>query len=238
MITPFRILLMLSWGAVVLVSAAEKAPADDVVAVRAELEAMLKTDQEQRLAMVKLEKEKGPNAPEKTELWKKQNEADAYNIKRLEEIIAVHGWPKRSVFGPNAAGAAFLIVQHADISYQKKYLPLARAAVAANEMAGSSLALLEDRVLLREGGKQVYGSQVRRNSNDEWEPLPIEDEEHVDERRARVGLRPLADYLGGFAERSGGKVPAKYAKAPDAGAAPAGAALPAASGPDPKSAPK
>jgi hypothetical protein len=186
------------------------ASADDIAAVRAELETMMNTDQAQRLEVIKLEKEKGPKAPEIAALWKKQRETDEHYIKCLEEIIAVHGWPKRSVFGPVAAGAAFLILQHADLSYQEKYLPLTRAAVAANEMAGTSLALLEDRVLLRTGKKQIYGSQVHRNEKDEWEPLPLEDAAAVDERRASVGLRPLADYLKGFAERSGGKVNPKY----------------------------
>lgn len=188
--------------------------ADEVTKARADLEAMLKTDQAQRLGVMTLEKEKGRNAPEIAELWRKQKMADDHNIRRLEEIIAAHGWPKRSVFGAEAANAAFLILQHADISFQKKYVALCRDAVAAKEMSGSSLALLEDRILLREGKKQIYGSQVQRNDADEWEPLPLEDEAGVDARRARVGLQPLAKYLLGFAERSGGKVNPKYLPAP------------------------
>jgi len=79
---------------------------------------------------------------------------------------------------------------------------LTRAAVAENEMRGSSLALLEDRIRLREGGKQIYASQVRRNDAGEWEAISLEDPAGVDARRASVGLGPLADYLAGFAQRS------------------------------------
>ena len=161
-----------------------------VASVRAELEAMLETDQTHRREVTELEKKHGRGSPEVKEAWSKQSAIDAQNIRRLEEIIAQRGWPGRTQFGDKAASAAFLILQHSDLSYQKKYLPLARDAAAKGEMRRSSLALLEDRVRLREGHKQIYGSQVTRNSEDEWEPLPLEDEERVDVLRANVGLNP------------------------------------------------
>lgn len=182
--------------------------------LRRELEAMLETDQSHRTEVTELEKKHGRNSAEVKDAWAKQRAIDGRNIARLEEIIAHHGWPGISQVGSKAAGAAFLILQHADIGHQKKYLPLARAAAAKGEMRPSSLALLEDRVRLREGQKQIYGSQVTRNAADEWEPLPLDDEENVDARRAKVGLGPIADYLQGFATRSGGRVSAKWAKKP------------------------
>jgi len=55
---------------------------------------------------------------------------------------------------------------------------------------------LEDRILTREGKKQVYGTQLRLNQTTQrMELYPIEDEENVDSRRAVVGLEPLALYL-------------------------------------------
>jgi len=174
--------------------------------VRAELEAMHETDQAQRQQMTKVGNEHGQNSPEMTALWAKQTASDQHNIKRLEEIIAEIGWPKRSAVGERAASAAFLILQHSDLAYQKKYLTHAREAVAAGEMRASSLALLEDRVRLREGKPQLYGSQVTLNPAGQWEARDLEDPEKVDERRASVGLPPLAEYLAGFARRSGGTV--------------------------------
>lgn len=38
-----------------------------------------------------------------------------------------------------------------------------REAVEKNNARASSLALLEDRVAMRKGGKQIYGSQIKRN---------------------------------------------------------------------------
>ncbi|MBC7369758.1 MAG: hypothetical protein H7343_23565 [Undibacterium sp.] len=178
----------------------------EIAAAKSELEAMFITDQAQRRQMSEVEKTHGANSAEMRALWSKQNESDAHNIVRLEEIIAKHGWPKRSVFGDKAAAAAFFILQHSGPSYQKKYLPPARAAALAQEMNGSHLALLEDRILVRENKNQIYGSQVHRNEAGDFEAHPIEDAAHVDQRRAALGMSPLAQYLQGFADRSGGKV--------------------------------
>ena len=167
---------------------------------------MHQTDQAQRLQMDDVRRQHGQNSPQMRELWARQTESDNHNIRRLEEIIAEIGWPKRTEVGDRAASAAFLILQHSALSYQKKYLALARAAVATNEMRGSSLALLEDRILLREGKNQIYGSQVRQNDAGQWEAVSLEDPESVDQRRASVGLGPLSEYLAGFAQRSGGTV--------------------------------
>src|SRR5687768_3317186 len=123
--------LVLAWSVVVF--AAESPKAVDrarLDALRAELEAMRKTDQAQRLQMAQVTREHGQNSSQMRDLWAKQNQSDSQNIKRLEAIIAEIGWPKHSEVGDQAASAAFLILQHSDISYQKKYVSLARAAVA------------------------------------------------------------------------------------------------------------
>ena len=126
----------------------------------------------------------------------KQNELNDQNIKRLEEIIAKYGWPTKTLVGKEAAQAAFLIVQHSDLSYQKKYFSLIKEAAKQNEARPSDAAMLEDRILTREGKKQIYGTQVHTNDvTKKPELFPIEDEENVDSRRAAVGMQPLREYL-------------------------------------------
>jgi hypothetical protein len=126
----------------------------------------------------------------------RQKELDGRNQQRLDEIVKQYGWPKRSVFGEEASGVAFSVVQHAELDYQKKYLPLLKEAVAQKEARESDLAMLEDRILIREGKKQIYGTQVRMNQKTQlMELYPIEDEENVDGRRSKVGLEPLAQYV-------------------------------------------
>jgi len=81
----------------------------------------------------------------------------------------------------------------------QKYLPTMRAAASKGELAKQSLALVEDRVLTFQDKPQLYGSQYRYNeATGKPEFFPIADEAHVDERRASMGLEPLADYAKGF----------------------------------------
>ena len=131
-----------------------------------------------------------------TAMMQEQAAIDRRNGLRLDEIIAQHGWPGRSLVGGPASQAAYLVLAHADSIRQHRYLPLLKAAAAKGEAVPADAATLEDQVLVREGRKQIYGTRVHfgPETNGRWELYPIEDEEHVDERRAAVGLPPLAEY--------------------------------------------
>lgn len=129
-------------------------------------------------------------------LIKKQNKIDKKNMKRLEEIIARYGWPTKSMVGKEASDSAFLIVQHAELVYQKKYFPLLKVAAMKNEARPDHVAMMEDRMLMGEGKKQIYGTGLRTDDvTKELKLWPIENEEEVDARRAAVGLPPMAEYL-------------------------------------------
>jgi hypothetical protein len=166
-----------------------------------ELSKMGREDQQHRGRIMELIKQ-GQNPKESKELsdlWEKQRAIDQANLKRLEEIIKEHGWPGTSLVGIEASRAAFLIIQHADPVSQEKYLPLLRDAAAKKDIAPSDLAMLEDRILMHQNKKQIYGTQLKPNKEtNKLELWPIEDEENVDARRAKVGLMPLADYLKRF----------------------------------------
>jgi len=148
----------------------------------------------EKMALAADEKQKKVSA-----LWEKQEKVDRRNIKRLVQIINKYGWPGRSMVGKEGSLTAFLVIQHADLEYQKKYFPLLKEAVKRGEADPQDAALLEDRILMREGKKQIYGSQLHYNEvTKELELWPIEDEDEVDARRARVGLEPLAKYAKRF----------------------------------------
>jgi len=124
------------------------------------------------------------------EEWKLQTDIDVASMKRLAQIIDAYGWPGVR-FAGRASQTAFLVLQHADHDTQRKYLPLLRDAVSRNDALGGHLAMLEDRVRVADGKPQLYGTQLG------GAPLrfdPIEDEAHVDERRAAVGLPSMAEY--------------------------------------------
>jgi hypothetical protein len=124
------------------------------------------------------------------------NAIDRENTARMRQIIRVHGWPGRDEVGKDGLQAAFLIVQHADAApdFQKQCLPLIRKAADRGEVPKEAVAMLTDRVRIAEGNKQLYGTQFTQNAAGEWVPQPIEDAAHVDERRKRIGLPPLAEY--------------------------------------------
>lgn len=89
-----------------------------------------------------------------------------------------------------------MVIQHADSITQEKYLPLMRNAVKQNKALANQLAMLEDRVLLRRGLKQIYGTQVFwDDAGKKWVLSPIEDQKDVDKKRAQVELPPIKDYL-------------------------------------------
>ena len=68
-------------------------------------------------------------------------------------------------------------------------------AVSGGELQPVHLAYLTDRLRTFEGKPQLYGTQGQTNSDGLIVPFPIEDEEHVDERREAIGLEPLEEYF-------------------------------------------
>lgn len=62
------------------------------------------------------------------------------------------------------------------------------------EVEKADIAYLADRVQTKERGSQVYSTQFRKLQDGTYEPWPIEDREHVDDRRAALGLEPFAEY--------------------------------------------
>jgi hypothetical protein len=132
-------------------------------------------------------------------IWKIKTKLNEQNISDLEKMISEHGWPKISDVGVRAASTAFLIIQHSDEKRQKKYLPGIEALCKINEADWQDYALMKDRVLISDNKPQIYGSQVKYNeTSKKYELFPIEDEEHVDERRLKVGLPALKIYLKEF----------------------------------------
>lgn len=163
-------------------------------ALAAELEIILRDDQALRQRLNGQATE-----AEQQEIWRQIAELDSLNLLKIERIFAEHGYPGKSKVGSSLSSAAFLVIQHAGLAHQEKYFPLLEAAANAGELEKSSLALLIDRIRMRKGEKQLYGTQVTDPDGDgKWDFHPIEDEENVDKRRAEMGLGPLAEYARRF----------------------------------------
>lgn len=153
-------------------------------------------DQKYRQQINDIESKFGWESQEMKDHWKIIHEKDSINLGKVSKILDTHGWPGPDLVGRQGSSAIFLVIQHSDLPIQEKYLPLMREAVKNKKAQGSNLALLEDRVALRQGKRQIYGSQVGRDEETgTYYVSPLEDSDNVDKRRAEVGLPPLADYV-------------------------------------------
>jgi hypothetical protein len=112
-------------------------------------------------------------------------------------IIDRIGWPDVSKVGSKGAYNAFIILQHSNIDFQKKYISLLRKAVEANKASPIHLAYLEDRILQLENKPQIYGTQIDV-SNNEPKPYPVIEPENLNKRRKSIGLEPIEEYLKSF----------------------------------------
>jgi hypothetical protein len=129
---------------------------------------------------------------------------DADNQAWLQRVVEERGWPGRSLVGPDGAHNAWLLAQHLpDLDLQVRCRDLVAAAVGTGEATPAQLAYLDDRVRMRQGRAQRYGTQIRI-VDDRPVPFELEDPDGVDERRRAVGLEPLADYVAGFESTDGG----------------------------------
>ncbi|HQQ98449.1 MAG TPA: hypothetical protein PLX35_14355 [Cyclobacteriaceae bacterium] len=161
-----------------------------------ELLQIFKEDQSVRFAYIEAQNKYGFKSRQVDSLARVVMHIDSVNLKKVKSILDQHGWVGPGVVGGQASQALFLVIQHSDLASQQKYLPMMRDAVQRGDAMGSALALLEDRVALGEGRKQTYGSQIGRDEKSgKYYVLPLEDPDHVDERREKVGLGKLADYV-------------------------------------------
>jgi len=161
----------------------------------AQLDSIRNSDQYYRNQHEEIEKLYGYNSKEIILLWNVIRYQDSINLVKVMRILDTRGW-----LGPEivhgGGEALFLVIQHSDINTQLKYLPMMRDAAKNRKLDKASLAMLEDRVLLRQNKEQIYGTQVTRDSvTGKRYVSPLIDPDNVDMRRAEVGLGPISDYV-------------------------------------------
>jgi len=154
-------------------------------ALRDEIMAMNKADQEVRQRWLKDQKDPAIKA--------EMRDLDTKHEKRMRQIVKRYGWPGKSLVGAKASAAAWTLVQHGDKKFLHEMLPVMEDAARKGELSYGLVATTIDRVRISDGQKQLYGTQFDTNGS-KCEPLPIEDPEHLDQRREVAGLGSLATY--------------------------------------------
>lgn len=128
--------------------------------------------------------------------WKIISEKDSGNLIQVTSIIDKYGWLSPQIVGDEGSRTLFLVIQHADLNIQKKYLPILKNAVREGNANGKYLAYLEDRIADRENRKQMYGTQIWYDAiNDSCIVLPVENPDDLDKRRLDIGLSTMENYF-------------------------------------------
>ncbi len=163
------------------------------------LDTVEQDDQKYRLQLNDIEKKYGLESKELESLWKLILEKDSINIIKVTKVLDEYGWLGPTKIGIMGNSTLFYVIQHSDLNTQEKYLPMMREAVKKGDATPNNLAYLEDRVALRHGKKQIYGSQIGRDEiTGEYYVRPLEDPDKVDIRREAVGLGKLQDYISNY----------------------------------------
>ncbi len=131
---------------------------------------------------------------------------DRVHADRLKEIVDHIGWPTREMVGLKATQAAYMVIQHAghDNDFQNRCLALMVDLVEQGELPASYVALLTDRIRVFQDQPQVFGTQMSMAPNEHGvmvptPTVPIEDPEHLDDRRKLMGMPPHREFVSAIA---------------------------------------
>jgi hypothetical protein len=122
------------------------------------------------------------------------NSVDGKNAERIEEMFEDHGFPSAEMVGKQGVDAAFLLLQHAPLKLQEAYYDDVKTAYESGNLDGQEYALLTDRIRVRRGEKQLYGTQTDIINGDVV-VAPVADSLNLDARRDSLGLPPMDAYL-------------------------------------------
>jgi len=153
---------------------------EEIRALREQLRAMVKEEQDARLAFdqARIEAEDAKNRPE------------------VLRIFSRYGWVTNSLAGKDAAHDFWLLIQHQTPEIQRRLLPALEKAAEAGNAAMSDYAYLYDRVQVGLGKPQHWGTQTHC---EDGKPVmaPVDDLAGLDARRKKLFMLPIGEYLKG-----------------------------------------
>lgn len=134
------------------------------------------------------------------------NMIDKENQTFVFGLLDNQGWPDG--LSDKANSAIFLVIDHAEFAAQEKYYPVVKEKAEQGIIGKEDAATLQDRILMKKGEMQVYGTQTTRvvingeNINYLW---PVKNPDQLDKLRKEVNLPPIAEYIAVF-EKQGIKL--------------------------------
>ena len=120
--------------------------------------------------------------------------ADSLRSEWLEALVGERGLPTPALVGADGVRAAWTLLQHSpDAAFQSRMLPEVERAATRGELPRAEVAMLTDRVLVKSGRPQRYGTSFSVKG-DRLVADPIEDLANLAARRAALGMPAMADY--------------------------------------------
>lgn len=160
----------------------------------AKMDSLYNEDQKYRLELTSMEKS-GASKQKLDNARSIIKSKDHSNLILATKLIDKYGWLDAQKVGFQGTQALFLIIQHADLKTQKKYYPILLEAEKNGKIVSSNLAILEDRIAVREGREQTYGSQIYYDAEKKKGYVyPLADLKKLDELRKSRGLQPMNEY--------------------------------------------
>lgn len=135
---------------------------------------------------------------DKKEAIKMVRITDSLNYLEVKRIFDFYGFPGYNLVGENGSYNFWLLVQHQDKhpEFPKLVLDKMKIETEKNNASRANFAYLTDRVAINMGELQVYGTQMRLNQDStSYEPMPVLNPEDLNERRSKVGLSPIENYI-------------------------------------------
>ena len=152
-------------------------------------------DQTLRFLLPDVTKRFGNNSDETSYFWTLIKRQDSICEQKVVIILKKYGWLGKSVIGAKANQALWLVIQHAKLKNQEKYLPFLKQSAAKGESEQWHFAFLKDRILMYTHKKQIYGTQALWDKDlKKMKIYPIKDLKNVNKRRKEIGLGTVEEH--------------------------------------------
>lgn len=159
-------------------------------------------DQAVRAEVVRLSQQVPPSVDSLLAAYARMQAVDAENQRVVSDLLG-RGWPEG--LPDEANETIWLVIDHAGLGMQKRWMPLIQRQAEAGRISKSSYATLLDRMLMREKRPQRYGTQTvsvsrmiegdsTRREQQCW-LWPVADSGRLDSLRSTVELGPIGAYL-------------------------------------------
>lgn len=128
-------------------------------------------------------------------LVEEEERTDSLNRVVVDSLLQ-NGWPEG--LSEQSNHTIWLIIDHGDVEYQERYLPLIEQQAMRGIISLADYATLSDRVYVRRQRPQRYGTQTgykQRDGEVFTFVYPIEEVDALDSLRLSVGLDSMHHYL-------------------------------------------